>query len=296
MAAHIYTCVGRYGDAILANQRAIAADKEYLEHCGFKNDYTTGYYPHNKQFLVYDAMMDGQEKLAVQWAKVVAERGDDETIKDRHEMAAVRVMPYWVNMRFGRWDAILKEPSPAKEAGYALGMWHFARGLALLAKGDIPGAENSAKTIRGLLDGDTVDGFLFSENTTWSLLAIAPDVLEGEIAAAKKDFDSAIAHLDTAVRREDGLGYAEPAEWLIPVRQTLGTILLDSDRPRQAETVYWEDLKRHPNNGWSLLGLHQALEANQNQEDAKIVDARFGKAWARSDVNLPESRIPPRKR
>jgi hypothetical protein len=55
--------------------------------------------------------------------------------------------------------------------------------------------------------------------------------------------------------------------------------------------VYWDDLRRHPNNGWALYGLLQALRAQKKTEDAAVVEARFKTAWARSDVTLSASRF-----
>jgi tetratricopeptide (TPR) repeat protein len=117
-----------------------------------------------------------------------------------------------------------------------------------------------------------------------SVLRIAPESLAGEIAAARKDFDRAVAHLDRAVRLEDGLVYTEPSEWVYPTRHQLGAVLLAAGRPREAETVYWDDLRRYPENGWALTGLAQALRAQQRDADAALAQQRLKAAWARSDV------------
>jgi len=59
----------------------------------------------------------------------------------------------------------------------------------------------------------------------------------------------------------------------------------------EAETVYWEDLRRNRENGWALYGLMQALKTQGKNEDAALVEARFKKAWARADVPLTASRF-----
>ena len=126
---------------------------------------------------------------------------------------------------------------------------------------------------------------MFSPNTAAAVLAIAPAVLAGEIAAARKQYDVAIAHLERAVRLEDGLVYTEP----LGDTTRRGTLLARcccSRRPAEAETVYWEDLKRFPDNGWSLIGVVQALRAQGKNEQADIVQKRLDKAWARADVKL----------
>ncbi len=117
-------------------------------------------------------------------------------------------------------------------------------------------------------------------------MSIAQEVLAGEIAAAKKNYDDAIAHLERAVRLEDALVYTEPAEFHYPPRHALGAVLLEANRPAEAETVYWEDLRRNRENGWTLFGLLQALKAQGKNDEATLVEARFKKAWAGADVTL----------
>ncbi len=122
-------------------------------------------------------------------------------------------------------------------------------------------------------------------------MSIAPPSLAGEIAAAKGDYDRAIAHLEHAVRLEDSLVYTEPSEWAFPPRHALGAVLLEAGRPAEAETVYWEDLKRNRENGWALTGLAQALRAQKKDAAAALVEARRKNALARADVTLTASRF-----
>jgi predicted Zn-dependent protease len=91
------------------------------------------------------------------------------------------------------------------------------------------------------------------------------------------------------VRLDDGLGYTEPAEWHFPPRGFLAAALLKAGRPREAETIYWDDLKRNAENGWSLFGLSQALAAQGKKDEAAAIEARFKKAWAKADVTLQAS-------
>ena len=132
---------------------------------------------------------------------------------------------------------------------------------------------------------------MFSPNSTGAALAPAVDVLAGEIAAARGNFDRAISHLDRAVRLEDSLIYTEPSEFHYPPRHALGAVLLEAGRASEAETVYWEDLRRNRENGWALFGLLQALRAQKKTAEATLTEARFKTAWARADVTLPASRF-----
>ena len=119
----------------------------------------------------------------------------------------------------------------------------------------------------------------------------ADQVVAGEIAAKKGDFDMAIFHLGRAARMEDSLAYNEPPSWYFPTRHILGAILLDAGRPVEAEVVYWEDLKHNPENAYSLFGMHQALKAQQKDELAEQFLARYNAMWADADVQLTSSRF-----
>jgi tetratricopeptide (TPR) repeat protein len=171
------------------------------------------------------------------------------------------------------------------------GTWHYARGLAHAAKGELYDADRELAEVRKIAADPALKFNLFSPNTADNILAIAPEVLAGDLAARRKEYDRAIAHLERAVRLEDALVYTEPAEWHYPVRQILADVLLQAGRPREAETVYWADLSRNPENGWSLFGLAQALRAQKRDDEAAAVEKRFEKAWARADAKLTGSRF-----
>ncbi len=122
-------------------------------------------------------------------------------------------------------------------------------------------------------------------------MRIAPDVVEGELAARQQNWDKAVLHLDRAIRYEDALVYQEPHDWHSPVRQHLGSVLLEAGRPEEAEVVLWEDLKRNAENGWALTGLVQALRAQGKDADAVLVEARLAKAWKDAEVKVTGARI-----
>ena len=118
---------------------------------------------------------------------------------------------------------------------------------------------------------------------------MASATLAGEIASANGNHDEAIKHLQEAVAIQDALNYDEPPDWYYPVRETLGMELLADGKTADAEEVFREDLKRNPENGWSLNGLAICLRARNASDEAASVEARFKKAWAHADVKLPAS-------
>lgn len=290
MPSHIYQRVGRYSDAMRSNELAILADEDYITQCRAQGLYPMGYYPHNIHFLWFAATFDGQSARALDAARKVAAKVDDETLKAVPITAGFRVVPYLALTRFGKWDEMLRQPEPPANA-FLRGTWHYARGIALVAKGQLDAAGSELAKLNALLPDPFLDGPLFSPNIGRNVLAIAPVVLSAEIAAGRGDHDKAIALAEKAVRMEDALVYTEPSEWHYPPRHLLGALLLAAGRPAEAETVYWEDLRRNRDNGWALFGLTQALKAQKKDDLAAVAEARFKKAWERADIVLTGSRF-----
>jgi tetratricopeptide (TPR) repeat protein len=291
MPAHIYQRVGRYADAQRSNEMAIAADEDYISQCRAQGLYPMAYYPHNLHFLWFASTAEGNSRIAIEAARKAASQVSDDALKAVPLLAGFRVVPYYALTRFGKWDEMLREPAPPATSVYMQGVWHYGRGTAFLGKGQMDSAEQEFAKVKDLMADKALDQPLFSPNTGRAILSIAQEVLAGEIAAAKKNYDEAVAHLERAVRLEDALVYTEPAEFHYPPRLALGAILLEAKKPAEAETVYWEDLRRNRDNGWALFGLMQALKAQNKNDEAALVEARFKKAWARADVTLTASRF-----
>ncbi|KAF3886367.1 MULTISPECIES: tetratricopeptide repeat protein [Nostocales] len=296
MPGHIYIRVGRYHDAVVANQKAIDADKQSmsLTPCHTKGIYELGYVPHNYHFLLAGAVMGGEGTLAIQTARETSAIADRKVMRQpgfgtlQHYYA----LPLYTLTKFGKWDEILKEPAPDADLKYPNGVWHYARGMALTAKGELKQATEELEKLRAIAADPALEKVtVWDINSTVSLMKIASEVLAGELAAKQKDYTQAIAHLKTAVSLEDNLRYDEPATWYSPVRQSLGAVLLEAKRVQEAETVYREDLERYPENGWSLLGLTKSLDAQGKTKEARSMQKRFERAWKYADIKLVASRV-----
>ncbi|MBH0194615.1 MAG: tetratricopeptide repeat protein, partial [Nitrospira sp.] len=121
--------------------------------------------------------------------------------------------------------------------------------------------------------------------------SIAVHALTAEIATRRGDIDAGINHFREATKIEDRGLYFEPPKWYYPIRHSLGAALLKAGQHAEAEKVYREDLRRFPENGWSLFGLAQALLAQGKENEAAAEEARFHRAWAGTDLTLTASRF-----
>jgi len=292
MPAHIYMRVGRFADVVSSNQQAVKADEDYIQQCRAQGVYPLGYYPHNIHFVWMGATALGQSALAMEAARKVSAAIPDQALKETPVLQGFTVVPYWAMVRFGRWNEILADKGPRVDSAFSRGVWRFARAMAFTATGRLDQADQELAVLKKEVDDPSLtEPATSSMNAGSAILRIAPEVVAGEIAAKRQEWDTAVLHFDRAIRYEDALIYQEPPDWHAPVRQTLGAVLLQAGRAGEAETVYWEDLKRNPGMGWSLYGLWQALKAQQKTHEAAAAEARFRDSWKRADVMLTASRI-----
>jgi tetratricopeptide (TPR) repeat protein len=250
------------------------------------------YYPHNVHFQAWAALMSGRSKDCIAAArKVAANVPGDLHGNDWGLYQTFLSMPLYACVRFGKWEDILAEPAPPADLNLWTGIWHYARGMAYIHTGKLNRAHVELKAIAAILgDPDALNEPIGFGNTK-ILLTIAREVLAGEMAAKNGDFDIAIAHLSRAVRLEDSLIYNEPPDWYYPVRHTLGAVLLEAGYPREAEVVYWQDLRRYRDNGYSLFGLWQSLKAQDRMDEARQIEIKFHRIWAKADIGLSSSRF-----
>ena len=294
MPSHIYIRVGRYHDAAIANQKAIAVDNDYISQCHAQGVYPLAYMPHNHHFLWFAATLEGDSQLATKAGKNVAAMVDPQTMREpgMGTLQHFYSVPLFTMIRFGQWDQIMATPQPETDLKYPTGLWHYAKGLAYTAQGKITDAQQELEALDLLAhDPELEQVTIWDINTTQSILQVATEVLTGEIAAKQDKYSRAIAHLRQAVKLEDALNYDEPADWSTPARQYLGEALLEAKRYAAAEQVYREDLAIYPDNGWSLFGLLQSLKAQGKDSEVETIEQQFESAWQYADIQLTASKF-----
>jgi tetratricopeptide (TPR) repeat protein len=285
MPAHIYVRVGRYNDAAQSNVHAIHTDETFVDGQPQPTVYSLAYYPHNIHFLAFVSTMAGRSAQAIETAKTLKSKINldvAESVGMLQEM-----VPYYALTltTFGRWDEVLAEPLPRPTMRFPTAMAYYARGVAHAAKGDAASAKAALDSVVA------IDRAYPAEGEFKAPISIAVHALMGEIATRSGDMASGINHFREALKIEDTGLYFEPPKWYYPVRQSLGAALLKAGRHAEAEAVYLEDLKRFPENGWSLHGLVAALKAQGKSAEATAAERRFTKAWEGADVKLVASRF-----
>jgi len=285
MPAHIYIRVGRWNDAVQANQHAIHTDEVFIEGQHPMGVYPLAYYPHNIHFLAFASTMAGRSAQAIEASNTLTGKVNLDVARQVGMLQ--EMLPYHALTltTFGKWDDVLAQPLPPEDIRFSYAMAHYARGVAHAAKEQWPEAQAALDTVTAI-NAATPDG---AEGKT--ALSIAVHALSGEIATRRGDLEAGLTHFREAAKIEDGGLYFEPPKWYYPIRHSLGATLLKARHPAEAEKVYRTDLRRFPENGWSLFGLAQALRAQKKHSEADAVEARFRKAWASTDVTLTASRF-----
>src|SRR5207302_1443367 len=287
MPAHVYIRTGDYESAVKTNQEAAAVDRVYIKASGAQGIYPMMYYSHNLHFIAMCSAMNGDYAEASKNADVLAAHVAPH-VKDMPPLEGFMTIPIAVDVRFHKWDEVLKMPRPDPEMKIMTVFWHFARGMALAAKGNVNEAEREYQVVSDA-EKNTPEDVVFAmpvDNKARDVLKIARDVLGAKIALAKKDNAGAIALLQSAVAVQDTLKYSEPEDWFFPVRESLGAALLINGDNAGAEKVFREDLDHHPRNPRSLFGLQQALKAQKRDYDAGFVEKQFQASWKGGNTQL----------
>lgn len=303
MPSHIDLLCGHYYAGMVANSKAILADRKYLAQAGALNFYTL-YRSHDYHFKLYSAMFLGQYRPALAAANELIATIPEALLRvEKPPMAdwteGFIAMKLHVLVRFGKWQEILAEPLPADATLYSVttAMLHYAKGVAHAASGQIAAAEAEQQRFVAAFARVPETRYLFN-NKCIDILAIAGEMLSGEIAYRQADHERAFAHLRQAVALDDSLPYDEPWGWMQPARHALGALLLEQDQVAEAEAIYRADLgldntlsrpSQHPENVWSLHGYVECLRRLGKHAEAAAMQSRLDLAVARADVAISAS-------
>src|SRR5213593_3976985 len=291
MPSHIDIRTGQWLKAVDTNAKAVEADQRYRKIFGQPKGFLNVYIAHNRHMLAYAAMMTGQRDLAMKHIRaMVAEMPSEFLTEDALLAEGFVAMPLEVMVRFGLWDDILAEPDRyAENMPFTRAFHYAARAIAYAAKGEPDSARKAQSVFLERAKAVPKEAGV-GNNTCEAIIAVVGPMVEGEILIAEGKIDSGIEHLRAAIKNEDALRYDEPPGWLIPVRHSLGAVLMKQQRFAEAEQVYREDLARLPENGWSLLGLAESLrKQNKNADEVAQTQPKFKKVWAKADLTINTS-------
>jgi tetratricopeptide (TPR) repeat protein len=283
MPSHIYLRVGRYADAVAANTKAAMADEDYIAQCNAQGLYPAAYYPHNIHFLWYSAMMEGRKAMSVENGLKLAERVPVDVAAQMGALQSYIAVPVYTYVRFGMWEEVLSLHKPAANLPFTRAMYHYGRGLAQAAVGNIQAAQQERSALLELAASEALQNMTMRRpGVTSDLLGIAQSLVTARIKRHQGDTDAELAALQQAVAFQDALPYSEPPLWHYPVRQTLGEAQIRAGNFAGAEATFAEDLLHFPMNPWSLFGSELAKQGLG--QDTQNIQQERANAWRNSDI------------
>ena len=224
MPSHIDIQCGHYQDVVLWNQKANVADRKYYERAGALNFYTA-YRVHNYHFVAYGAMFLGQYAPAIAAANELIETMPEAMLRIPSPPMAdlfesfVAIKQH-VLVRFGKWEEILEQPLPDDQQFYCntVAVMHYAKGVAHAALGNVPAAQAEQALFRAARQRVPEARIMLPATPCQRFLAIAEEMLEGEIAYRRGESRRRLrppAHRHRAggrpaLRRALGLDAADP--------------------------------------------------------------------------------------
>ena len=304
MPCHIYAQCGLFHDAVVASEKAVAADGRYKAPPGSREFYILDR-AHHLHLMVFAASMMGRYRTARESAEAIGRVLTRDVLDAIENPFLARAMEGFlmhrlhVLVRFGRWEEIAAEPLPADPEFYPVttAMTHYARGVANAALGRCEAAESERVRFHAAVEKVPPDRF-FHQNNARDILAVGAAMLEGEVAYHCGEHEKAFVHMRRAVALDDSLAYCEPWAWMHPPRHALGALLLEQGHVEEAAAAYRADLgldgtlfraKQNPNNIWSLTGITECLDRLRRFDEAAIFRRQLVIAAARADMPIKAS-------
>jgi tetratricopeptide (TPR) repeat protein len=153
---------------------------------------------------------------------------------------------------------------------------HAVKGLAAAKQGEVDAAKTELAAAKAALGDEESEA-----------LRIQIRQLEGLIAHALGNADSALSHLKTAAKleRERPLDFGPPFP-VKPAHELYGEVLLEMDRPAEAQAQFETSLKRYPKRVLSLHGHARAAARAGNADAARASRTALQSIWDEADEEV----------
>jgi tetratricopeptide (TPR) repeat protein len=256
MPSHIFTRVGAWQDSVATNRRSAA-----VSLLGKEPNQAL----HAMDYMVYAELQLARDKEA---GSVLQEARGLNGINpnDRGPAYALAAIPARLLLERGLWkDAMQLEPRPSKFP-YTEAMTYFARALGAARSGDVAAADKEVQELTRIVDtlNAAKDNYWATEVEVQRLSAAA------WIAHARGNDDEGLKLMRSGADMEDKSEKAAVTPGrLIPARELLGEMLLETNRPADALEAFETSEKHDPNRFRGLYGAGKAAALAGDQSKAK---------------------------
>lgn len=287
MPSHIFTRLGMWDESIAANRTSAEASRAYAAKR--HRDATEAEELHALDYMVYSYLQearDSEARSVVDLAAKVRKTNPELEFSAAYALAAIPTryvfersdwtaaaalsvpnLPHWRSFPF--MEALI-------EYGHALGRAHT---------GDLDGARKAIARMRELREATKDPKFDYFK----SHLDLQMQAASAWVAASEGNKSDAIETLRRAADGEDTLGKhpVSPGAF-VPIREQLGTLLLDVGRAKEAQREFEAALKIYPGRFRGLYGAALAAEQSGDKQNAKRYYAQLAAQTAKSNGSREE--------
>jgi tetratricopeptide (TPR) repeat protein len=274
MPSHIFTRLGMWDESIAANRASAEASRAYaaMRH----RDATEAEELHALDYMAYSYLQEAQDseaKKIVDLAATVRKTNPELEFSAAYALAAIPTryaferndwaaaaalripnVPHWFSFPF--MEALI-------EYGHALGRAHT---------GDLDGARKAIARMQQLRSATKDPKFDYFK----SHLDLQMQAASAWVAAREGKKNEAIEMLRQAADAEDTLGKhpVSPGAF-VPIREQLGSLLLESGKAKEAQREFEAALKIYPGRFRGLYGAARAAEQNGDKKNASRYYAKL---------------------
>jgi tetratricopeptide (TPR) repeat protein len=267
MPSHIFTRLGMWDESIAANQASAEASRAYaaMRH----RDAAEAEELHALDYLAYSYLQEAQDAEAKKIVDIAAKVKKTNPELEFSAAYALAAIPTRYAFERNDWAAAANLPIPNVphwssfpfmealiEYGHALGRAHT---------GDIEGARKAIARMQQLRDATKEPKFDYFK----SHLDLQMQAASAWVAAAEGKKNEATDMLRRAADSEDILGKhpVSPGAF-VPIREQLGTLLLEMGQPIEAQREFEAALKIYPGRFRGLYGAARAAELAGDSQGA----------------------------
>jgi tetratricopeptide (TPR) repeat protein len=287
MPSHIFTRLGMWEESIAANRSSADASRAYaaMRH----RDATEAEELHALDYTVYSYLQEGQDAKAkeiVDFTATVRKTNPELEFSAGYALAAI---PSRYALERNAWSEAATLPVPELPHWSSFpsfeGLIEYSHALGRAHTGDIEGARKAIDRMHQLRDATTDPNFdYFKRHLDLQMQAASAWVAYGE---NKKE--EAVTMLRRAADAEDIMGkHPVSPGALVPAREQLGDLLLELDRPKEAQQEFEAALKIYPGRFRGLYGAAQAAEQVGEKEKANHFYAKLIQQTAKADGSRGE--------
>jgi tetratricopeptide (TPR) repeat protein len=287
MPSHIFTRLGMWNEAVESNRASAEASRAYAK---MRNrDATEAEELHALDYMAYSYLQeaqDGKAKEIVDLAAKVRKTNPEMEFSGAYALAAI---PTRYVFERNDWEAAAQLKTPDiphwQSFPFMEALIEYGHALGRARIGDVDGARKAIARMQELRDATKDVKFDYFKRH----LDLQMQSASAWIARREGKNDEAVATLRKAADDEDVLGKhpVSPGAF-IPIREQLGTLYLELNRPKDAQLAFESALTIYPKRFRALYGAAQAADLNGDKEKARGYYAQLAAQTANADGSREE--------